>query len=106
MKARHEAKRDIADKDVLAEVAGDAGLDVARFRADLEDRRLLKKLAEDHTFAVTSFNVFGTPTLVFEGQNAVFLKSTPPPPEEAMAMFEDVRQMAEARRNIREIKRP
>ena len=105
MKARHEAKRDIADKDVLVEVAGDAGLDVARFRSDLEDRRLLRKLAEDHTFAVTSFNVFGTPTLVFEGQNAVFLKTTPPPPAEAMAMFEEVRQVAETRRNIREIKR-
>ncbi len=106
LKARHEAKRDIADKDVLVEVAADAGLDVARFRADLDDRRLLRKLAEDHTFAATSFNVFGTPTLVFEGQHAVFLKMTPPPPEEAAAMFEDVRQLAETRRTIREIKRP
>lgn len=102
----HEAKRKIADKDVLADVAGDAGLDVTRFRTDLDDRRLLKKLAEDHTFAVTSFNVFGTPTLVFDGQHAVFLKMTPPPPEEALAMFEEVRQVAVSRPNIREIKRP
>ncbi len=106
LKARHEVKRDIVDKDVLVEVAGEVGLDVACFRADLEDRRLLKKLAEDHTFATTSFNVFGTPTLVFERQNAVFLKSTPPPPAEAMAMFEEVRQMALTRWNIQEIKRP
>ena len=106
MKARHEAKRDIADKDVLAEVAADAGLDVARFRLDLDDRRLLKKLAEDHTFATTSFNVFGTPTLVFDGQHAVFLKMTPPPPGEALAMFQEVRQVAVTRRSIREIKRP
>ncbi len=106
LRARHEAKRDIADKDVLAEVAADAGLDVTRFRSDLDDRRLLKKLAEDHTFAATSFKVFGTPTLVFDGQHAVFLKMTPPPPDEALAMFEDVRQVAVTRRTIREIKRP
>ena len=106
MKSTHEAKRGVADKEVLAEVAGDAGLDVTRFRTDLDDRRLLKKLADDHTSAVTSFNVFGTPTLVFDGQHAVFLKMTPPPPEEALATFEEVRQVAVSRRNILEIKRP
>jgi predicted DsbA family dithiol-disulfide isomerase len=106
LKARHEDKLDIVDKEVLVSVATGAGLDVERFRKDLEDRRSLKKLAEDHTFAVTSFNVFGTPTLVFEGKNAVFLKTTPPAEEDAVAMFDEVRQVAEGRRNIREIKRP
>jgi len=107
LKARHEEHRDIADMATLSEVAEGVGLDMAQFRKDLNDRRLLGKLAEDHTFAVETLNIFGTPTLVFPEQQAVFLKMTPPPAvEESVPLFADVRRLAEIRRQVSEIKRP
>jgi hypothetical protein len=78
-----------------------------RFRNDLSDRRLLDKLAENHTFAVETLGIFGTPTLVFPEQQAIFLKMSPPPsPEESVTVFEDIRHFAGDRQQIREIKRP
>jgi len=107
LRARNEDGRDIADTATLVDVAEKAGLDVERFRSDLADRRMLAGLARDHTYATESLKVFGTPTLVFAGQQAVFLKmAPPPPPDESAAVFAEVRQIAEGRQNIREMKRP
>jgi predicted DsbA family dithiol-disulfide isomerase len=107
LRARHEEKRDISDKTALNQAAESVGLEMDRFRKDLGDRSLLERLAEDHTFAVEKLGVFGTPTLVFPKQQAVFLKMAPPPsPEEAVAVFEDVRRLVENRYQIKEIKRP
>ncbi|UCB42171.1 MAG: DsbA family protein [Dehalococcoidales bacterium] len=107
LKARHEDKKDITDPAILIEVAKSVGLDIDRFRDDLNDRRLLNKLAEDHVFAVETLNVFGTPTLVFPEQQAVFLKMAPPPSrDESVTVFEDIRRLAEDRQQIKEIKRP
>ena len=107
LKARHEDIKDIADPAILIEVAESAGLEIDRFRNDLSDRRLLDKLASDHTFAIETLNIFGTPTLVFLEQQAIFLKMVPPPSiEESVVVFDDVRRLAEDRQQIREIKRP
>ena len=107
LRARHEEKKDIADPATLIEVAEGVGLEMKRFRNDLSDRRLLDKLAADHTFAVETLGIFGTPTLGFPGQQAVFLKMSPPPsPEESVAVFEDVRHLTMDRQQIKEIKRP
>ena len=107
LRARHEDRRDIADTRTLAEVAESVGLDPERFRRDLADDRTLSGLARDHTYATETLKVFGTPTLVFAGRQAVFLKMAPPPsPDESAAVFAEVRQIAEGRQSIREIKRP
>ncbi len=107
LKAGHEDRRDVADAAVLVEVAQSAGLNAEQFRTDLAQRGTLARLAEDHTHAVENLRVFGTPTLVFSEEQAVFLKMAPPPsPEEAVAVFTEVRQIAEGRGEIREIKRP
>ena len=107
LRARHEEKQDIADMATLSRVAEGIGLEMDRFQKDLGDRHLLDRLAEDHTFAVKTLGIFGTPTLVFPEQQAVFLKMAPPPSiEEAVAVFEDVRRLAESRHQIKEIKRP
>lgn len=107
LRARHEQRQDIADPDTLFQVARGAGLDMAQFEKDFSGRQLLAKLAEDHTYAVETLGIFGTPTLVFPEKQAIFLKlSSPPSPEESLSVFTEVRQMAEHRRNILEIKRP
>jgi predicted DsbA family dithiol-disulfide isomerase len=107
LKARHEEKQDIAAIMTLNTVAESVGLDMEKFRKDIADRRMLLKLAEDHTFAVEKLDIFGTPTLVFPEEQAVFLKmASPPSIVEAVDIFEDVRRLAENRRQIKEIKRP
>ncbi len=107
LRARHEQNRDIADMKTLIEVAESVKLEMPQFQKDLSDRQLLAKLAEDHTFAVETLGVFGTPTLVFPERQAVFLKmSPPPPPEESLSVFAEVRHLAEQRQYIKEIKKP
>lgn len=107
LRARHEEKQDIADITVLNRIAEGIGLDIEKFRKDLADRRMLSKLAKDHTFAVEKLGIFGTPTLVFPEEQAIFLKmASPPSIEEAVVVFEDIRHLAENRRQIKEIKRP
>jgi len=107
LRARHEQRRDIADMNTLIEVAESADLEMTQFQKDLSDRQLLAKLAEDHTFAVETLGVFGTPTLVFPERQAVFLKMSPlPSPEECLSVFTELRQLAERRQYIQEVKRP
>ena len=106
LKARHEQRRDIADSNILIEVAESAGLDMNQFQKDLGDRRLLARLAEDHTFAVETLGIFGTPTLVFPDGQVIFLKLSPPSSEERLSVFSEVGTFAERRRYIQEIKRP
>ena len=107
LKTRHEESRDISDVAVLTRVAEGAGLDMDQFHKDFTGRQLLARLAEDHTYAAETLQVFGTPTLVFPEHQSVFLKMAPPPSsEEAVVAFGEVRTIAEDRRQIREIKRP
>ncbi len=107
LRARHEQRRDIADINTLNEVAESVDLKMAKFKKDLRDRRLLAKLAEDHTFAVETLGIFGTPTLVFPEKQALFLKMAPPPsPEECLPVFDELRHLAEERQSIQEVKRP
>ncbi len=107
LKTRHEESQDISDVAVLTRVAEGSGLDIDQFHKDFIDRQLLARLAEDHIYAAETLHVFGTPTLVFPEQQAVFLKMAPPPSsEEAVAAFGEVRKITEDRQQIREIKRP
>jgi predicted DsbA family dithiol-disulfide isomerase len=105
LRARHEQHRDIADNDTLLEVAESVDLNPSQFQENLADRQLLAKLAEDHTFAVESLGIFGTPTLVFQERQAIFLKISPPPPDECVAVFTELHRLVERRRYIQEIKR-
>lgn len=105
--ARHEQRRDIADVNTLTEVAEGVGLEMARFQEDLADRRLLTRLADDHTLAVENLGIFGTPTLVFAERQAFFLKmASPPSPEECLSVFTELHHLVNRRRYIQEIKRP
>jgi predicted DsbA family dithiol-disulfide isomerase len=107
LRARHEQRQDIADVSTLARVAESVGLEMAQFQKDLADRRLLAKLAEDHTFAVESLGVFGTPTIVFPESQAIFLKMSPPlAQEESLSVFTELHHLADRRRYIQEVKRP
>ena len=107
LRARHVEKRDIANPEVLIEVALEAGLDVDRFRQDLPNRNLLAKIGEDYVQGVKGHGVWGTPTLVFNGRRAAYLKVRPaPPPEEAVKLFEELFDILYRRPYVVEVKRP
>lgn len=106
LKAKHEQGRDITDINIINGVAESIGLEMTQFQKSLGDRGLLDRIAEDHTFAVETLGIFGTPTLVFSERQAIFVKmSSPPPPEENLSVFVELRNLAERRRYIQEIKR-
>ena len=107
LNARHRQRRNIADRNTLIEIADNANLDTDQFEKDMSDRTLLSRLAEDHTFAVETLGVFGTPTLVFAERKVIFMKlDSPPPLEDCVLVFNEVRHLAEQRQYITEIKRP
>ncbi len=107
LRAKHEQHQDIADIKTLIEVAESVDLEMTQFQEGLGDRRLLAKLAADHSFAVETLGIFGTPTLVFPERQTIFLKmSSPPSPEESLSVFAELRYLVERRRYIQEIKRP
>lgn len=107
LEARHADKKDVADRSVLLEVARQSGLDVARFERDLADRGLLARVAEDYKLGVEEHGVWGTPTFVFEGGQAAYLRVRPAPPdEEAVRLFEELAGVIRDRPYVLEIKRP
>jgi predicted DsbA family dithiol-disulfide isomerase len=107
LRARHVEKRDIANPGVLIEVAVESGLDVDKFRQDLPNRNLLAKIGEDYVRGVKEHGVWGTPTLVFNGRHAAYLKVRPaPPPEESVKLFEELFDIICRRPYVVEVKRP
>ena len=107
LQARHVENRDIANPEVLIKVAEEVGLDIDKFRQDLSSRSLLAKIGEDYTRGVKEHGVWGTPTLVFNGRQAAYLKLRPaPPPEESVKLFEELFDIIYRRPYVVEVKRP
>ncbi len=103
--AFHDQPRDIREPGVLQNMASQAGLDGARFGADLEQPSLLEEVGRSHQPAVERYAVFGTPTLVFPNGCAVYLKLAPAPTDgEAARVFELLREINERHAAIQEIK--
>ena len=107
LQARHRDRRDIDARDVIEEIATQAGLDMPRFRRDLDDPALLQALARDHRAGAGERGVFGTPTLVFgDGEAAYVRLAEQIDPADAVEVFDRVFGVAEAEPRILEIKRP
>ena len=106
--ARHGGEGRIAlnEDEPIVDVAREAGLDIERFKEDLKDRSLLDRIASDHTEAVESHGVFGTPTFLFESGNTAYLKTFIPPEDEAVDLFEHFVAMMADSPFLGEIKRP
>ena len=104
---KHDENQDHGKRSTLDAAAARAGLDLAQFAADLDDRSLLRDIETDYTSGREGFNVFGTPTFVFPNGQAAYLQVLPPPPpDEAVAFWDDFVQNVRDRPYLREIKRP
>jgi predicted DsbA family dithiol-disulfide isomerase len=107
LRARHVDRADIDDVAVLERIAEESGLDLDLFRRDLADQTILTALERDHREAVTEHGVFGTPTLVFGGGPAAYVRlSEAPAAADSVEIFDRLVSIAAAEPRILEIKRP
>jgi predicted DsbA family dithiol-disulfide isomerase len=107
LRARHEHRLDIDDIKVVEGVAEEAGLELGRFRTDLANPDIVSALQGDHLSAVTDHGVFGTPTFVFEGGQAAYVRlSEPPAAVDSLGIFDRLVSVAAEEPRILEIKRP
>ena len=91
----------------VRQIAETVGFDMDRFDRDVADRSLLARIGEDYEYARTRLGVFGVPTLVFENDEAAYIKLLPKPEaDEAVQVWDEVAKTIVARPNIYEIKRP
>ncbi|MDQ2942827.1 MAG: DsbA family protein, partial [Candidatus Dormibacteraeota bacterium] len=107
LEARHRDRLDLDELEVVERVAVDSGLDLERFRKDLAAPDILVPLARDHRQAVSEHGVFGTPTFVFDGGAAAYIRlAEPPDVGDADRMFDHLWAVAAGEPSILEIKRP
>ena len=92
-------------EDELLALAAAAGVDVAMF--EQERPRWLAAVAQDHREGVVRYGVFGTPTLVLDEGEVVFVKlaSTPQRGQE-LGLWQSLRTVAQCFPELIEIKRP
>lgn len=106
----HEEQLPIWERQHLEAALDEAGFDPKKFEAALsgEDPQDYEKLQKSHTTAVEKYGVFGSSTIVFEGQpgKALFLKMMPRPTgSEAFELFNFAQRIALGMPMIEEIKR-
>jgi predicted DsbA family dithiol-disulfide isomerase len=107
LRARHVDRLDIDDVGVVERVADEAGLDLDRFRRDVADPQILAALERDHRAAVVEHGIFGTPTFLFPGGQAAYVRlSEAPEAADAMSLFDRLVSIAAEEPRILEIKRP
>jgi len=105
--ARHQDRLDVDDAKVVAQVAEESGLDLERFRRDLDHPTILDALAHDHRHAVATHGVFGTPTFVFpNGASAYIRLAEAPAGADALQLFDNLLAIAADEPRVLEIKRP
>lgn len=71
--ARHDQALDLRDRDIVAKVLDEAGLDSASVLKEVDSGWPLTVLRDEHTSLVDSHQVFGVPTFVV-GDSAVFVR--------------------------------
>ncbi|MFC1885807.1 DsbA family protein [Thermodesulfobacteriota bacterium] len=64
-RAYFELNRDISDQDVLLDIAGGAGLDVKRLKADMGDGQALSELEQRRESLIEKGDFTGVPTVFF-----------------------------------------
>lgn len=80
--ARHDQALDLRDRDVLAKVLDQAGVDAGAVLAEVDEGWPLDTLKDEHTRAVEDHSVFGVPTFI-QGERAVFVRLLDRPGDDA-----------------------
>jgi predicted DsbA family dithiol-disulfide isomerase len=71
--ARHDRSLDLRQRDVLAQVLTECGVDAAAVLSALDDGWPLQTFRKEHEAAVADYDVWGVPTFIAGGR-AVFVR--------------------------------
>jgi predicted DsbA family dithiol-disulfide isomerase len=104
---RHVDGRNLSKQEVLEDAARTAGLDLEKFREDLQSDAVFAQIEEDFTHGKQQLGVFGTPTIVFENDLGAYLKvNFRALPEDPVKFFNEFAAVVRDRPEAIEIKRP
>lgn len=102
----HEQFLELGDEETLINVARQANLDLGRFQYDIHNAQLLKNIQDSHLFGIKKWNIFGTPTLIFENQHSFHLELNNIPLEvDALEMFQAVEILVNKQTYIQQLKK-
>lgn len=106
LRARHVEHRPL-NLETIRFVAECAGLHLPRFEDDLSDPECRTKLAHEHHEGIHA-DVFGTPTFVFPGGHAAYLRlrQVPRDEKEAADLFRDYRELLTNYPYVETVQRP
>ena len=106
MRAIHADYAGVDDRDTIIKIALAVGLDIQRFRSNLQDQACLDRLRQDHESGV-DLNVFGAPTFVFPEAEPAYLKLTRTlDDQESLDCWRSVATTIATRSYVMEMKRP
>ena len=95
------------DFNKFLDLAVDVGLDRNKFIDDFNNPQLIINVKKDHQEGVKKYGVFGTPTLVFDNEQAVFIKTfIPKDKDDYIIFFEYIVKIFRDMPFIGELKRP
>lgn len=109
LNARHNSypRLQLNDFNELLNIAIDVGLDKKKFINDFNNIQMLKNVEKDHNIAVEKYGVFGTPTLVFENNKSVFIKTfIPKNMKDSILFFDYLIKIFRDMPFVGELKRP
>ena len=109
-RAYHVDKRDLSNPLELMAIAREQGIDTADLAEDLRSRRFKEEIGQDHDEADEKYDIFGVPTVIFNGEQPTFFKLAAGEWEETgeddVALFNDLCGIAAPRPHVMEIKKP
>lgn len=108
-RAYHVDKRDIANPLELLNIAEELGIDTTEVAEDLRTRKFKEVVGADHEEGDEKYDIFGVPTVVFNGEQPTFFKLAEGEWEgtdEDVSLFHDLYNVAAPRSYMMEIKKP
>ncbi len=107
-RAYHQDKRDIANPLELLAIAREIDLDTTTLAEDLRTRKYREAVGADHEEADEQYDIFGVPTILFDGQQPTFVKLEGGTWEGAddLELFYALCNVAATRPYVLEIKKP
>jgi DSBA-like thioredoxin domain len=108
-RAYHVDKRDIANPLELLNIAEELGIDTTEVSEDLRTRKFKEVVGADHEEADEKYDIFGVPTITFNGEQPTFIKLAAGEWEgtdEDVSLFHDMYNVAAPRSYVMEIKKP
>jgi predicted DsbA family dithiol-disulfide isomerase len=107
-RAYHQDKRDIANPLELLAIASEVDLDTTVLAEDLRTRKYREAVGVDHEEADEQYDIFGVPTILFDGQQPTFIKLAAGTWEGAddLELFHALCNIAATRPYVLEVKKP